>query len=526
MNPLVTAVALVLIAQTTTQSLTAQAILRVPSQHKTIAAALAAAKSGDTILVAPGTYKERLTWPSVDRIRLVAEEGPLKTTIDGEKKGTVIRFVGPSITRKTVVEGFSIINGDQAVPSYRLEGGGVHIKGGSPTIRNNTIRDNLLKANGWALGAGIFVDGSGADPLIAGNLIILNLVTGGIWNYGGGIYIGMSSKADIVANTITRNYCQSPSTGFNFGGGIYAAGAARIVSNIIVDNHCRNASDWGGGVHVAAGLGTVLVLNNTIASNRCWFQGSQSKGVALGGGLYADFNSNITVVGNIVVKNRCTSGGGGLHRNWPSPAGKQLLDYNNVWGNTSGFPWAGDYVGFTKGTNSISKDPKFVSATDYHLTKASPCVDAIPAGHLPTTLAAMDVDGGPRRIDGNLDGLKGNGARLDIGADEFTEVGLTLTGVPQIGKSVKLSISSQNRGLFTFGVDLQTGNLLLEPAGNFLLSARFFPVSNGTTPAGLSFVVPKDNRLAGLTCYHQALVWPSAPAGTGQFTNLLVLTIY
>ena len=44
------------------------AILRVPSQYPTISAALAVAQPGDTILVAPGTYRERLFWPAVDGI--------------------------------------------------------------------------------------------------------------------------------------------------------------------------------------------------------------------------------------------------------------------------------------------------------------------------------------------------------------------------------------------------------------------------------------------------------------------------
>ena len=47
-------------------------VLRVPGQYPTITAALAAAGSGSTILVGPGTYTENLVWPG-DRGRPVLE---------------------------------------------------------------------------------------------------------------------------------------------------------------------------------------------------------------------------------------------------------------------------------------------------------------------------------------------------------------------------------------------------------------------------------------------------------------------
>jgi len=66
-------------------------------------------------------------------------------------------------------------------------------------------------------------------------------------------------------------------------------------------------------------------------------------------------------------------------------------------------------LGFDKA--SKSGDPMFVSATDYHLTAASPCIDA---GNNATDITS-DFAGTVRPQDG-----KGSGKpTLDIGAYEF-----------------------------------------------------------------------------------------------------------
>jgi len=79
------------------------AILRVPAQYPTIGQALAAAGRRDTILVAPGTYQETITWPSKYGIRLIAEQGASVTTIDACGQGRVITF-GPGLDRATLLQ--------------------------------------------------------------------------------------------------------------------------------------------------------------------------------------------------------------------------------------------------------------------------------------------------------------------------------------------------------------------------------------------------------------------------------------
>jgi hypothetical protein len=64
----------------------------VPSQYPTIQQGLNAASSGDTVLVASGTYPENISWPSIDGILLTSVWGKDSTIIDGSSAGRVIDF--------------------------------------------------------------------------------------------------------------------------------------------------------------------------------------------------------------------------------------------------------------------------------------------------------------------------------------------------------------------------------------------------------------------------------------------------
>ena len=264
LSPSFSAAASVLLAAA---SLSAQTRL-VPSQYATIQAALAAANSGDTILVAPGVYNERLTWPSVDPIRLIGQGGAAVTTIDGGAGGTVISFSGFA-SRQTVIAGFTITNGFLAGTSN--QGAGIRINNCSPTIRDNRITGNASDGTSWNYGGAIYVGGgSSANPLIFHNQIDNNELRNGSWNYGAGIHVASGSRAQIHSNHIHDNRNLTIGTaigGRGHGAGIYCVGFCEIVSNFIVGN-TNNSSSWnyGGGIAVASS-GVAQVFNNTIVGN-------------------------------------------------------------------------------------------------------------------------------------------------------------------------------------------------------------------------------------------------------------------
>ena len=494
-------------------------VRRVPSQHATISAALAAASSGETILVAPGVYKESLVWPKTDGIRLMAEEGPAKTTIDANKAGRVIMFGSSSISRATVLEGFTITGG--LMKTSRNYGVGIHINGASPTIRGNKVTGNTGDGTSWNYGGGFYIYGSSANPLVIANEISSNTLQNGSWNYGAGIYISGGARGDILGNYIHGNQnltVSSSSTGRGHGAGIFVDGAALVASNLIVNN-TNNTSGWnyGGAIKIER-RGNALVLNNTLAGNRC-----VGTIYNYGGALHVSGSATFSFIGNIVATNTASGGtfkgGGGLYRD-SSTGGTPTLDYNDVWSNTGG-----DYSNLTKGANSIAVDPQFVSSSDWHLKSSSPCVDAIPAKHL-TSAVEMDFEADPRRLDGDLDGGKTNGARLDIGADEFTDMRLTYSGTPKLGTISWFAFTAPSSSIYILFMDGKRGNLHLEPFGNLLLTLGLVYMHGGTTTGKVPWLIPNAPALAGLTTHHQALILAVPTTGAARLTNLVTLTVH
>lgn len=121
----------------------------VPGTHNTIQAAINASASGDTVLVHPGTYNERINFQGRN-ITVTSEfQQTLSmatinaTVIDGGGAGTTVTF-STGESNQARLNGFTVRNGEQSM------GGGIYISGASPLIMNCFIRDNS-GSNGGAI---------------------------------------------------------------------------------------------------------------------------------------------------------------------------------------------------------------------------------------------------------------------------------------------------------------------------------------------------------------------------------------
>jgi predicted outer membrane repeat protein len=272
--------------------------INVPADQSTIQAGLNTASDGDTVLVAPGTYFETLTWPSVNGIVLTSSGDSSNTIIDAQQLGSVITFDSEFvIDTMTVVSKLTIRNGQAE------SGGGVFCDQASPKLIGLSIEDNESTRYGEDNGGGGIYCFSSSPSLIDVTIIENNSM-----DSGGGIYCHVNSHPSLRGVTITQNnassmgggvYCHdssSPSftdvmitenSGFE-GGGIFCCNESFLtLINVVI---LRNNAEYGGGI--LCQLTSPTLTGSTIAENAA----------ELGGGIYfveaSPSFADLTISGN------------------------------------------------------------------------------------------------------------------------------------------------------------------------------------------------------------------------------------
>ena len=262
----------------------AAATVRVPADAATIAAALAAAQPGDTVLVDAGTYVEHdLTVPSAVVLR-GATGDPRDVVLDGALAGRVLTLEGTS--PGTVVEGLTLRRG-LATGS----GGAVAVLGGAPVIRDCRLEQNVAGGDGGALyvfegaplvercaftgnhsagSTGGAVASRQSHPVLRHCTFTNNFAPG----WGGAVYAsGMAPRLEKCELRSNRSY---------YGGGVAANGADITLDRVVLrDNRAEHS---GGGVLLAFGA-------NLAATESEWSGNAapEGKDVLVGGGCSALF---------------------------------------------------------------------------------------------------------------------------------------------------------------------------------------------------------------------------------------------
>ncbi len=372
-------------------------VINVPTDETTIQAALDIAGQNDTVLVAPGTYYENITFPGLDivlasqYIYSTDSTDITGTIIDGshltagDSLGSVIRIVsGETIDTKviglTIQYGIGEFSGSYA-SAYGRRGGGILVENASATIANNVIRFNSVSGN-YTKGAGISLSNGVAN--IYYNVVRNNSMDGYNYEYGA-IFVDECGGTIVRGNVITGN-------GYS---GVHMFYSALVDSNIIIDN-------GGPGIWTQA---TADINHNFIANNA-------------EDGIYANY-SILNLTKNVIVQNagcglvsrathfditNCTVADNtswGLHKFWHNVTTIRIRN-SIFWGNNSHSEqiyleesadaeiWYSDIadgpVGVIVGGGStltwfdgnFNLDPLFFdpSELDYSLAVTSPCIDA------------------------------------------------------------------------------------------------------------------------------------------------------
>lgn len=242
------------------------ATLRVPQDHKTIQAAIAAANPGDTITVAPGKYQESIRLKPGISLRSDGDDAKgidgLKraelTTIDGGGGGggQAAKMPGVVMAEGSTLDGFTITNvgvydesiwkqhfdshgeelGDEE-GSVQAEGtiAAISIQGVSCIVAHCVIHHN------GDVGIGILgKEKTKTAPLITANLVYRNM--------GGGIGVAETAEPIIRGNTCKEN--------------LRAGIGCRYANPIITDNVCF----WNN----RAGIGCREGSKPVIRGNKCY----------------------------------------------------------------------------------------------------------------------------------------------------------------------------------------------------------------------------------------------------------------
>ncbi len=390
-------------------------VINVPLDHQKIQEAIEGAQSGDTILVAEGTYYENINFKGkaitvASHFIMDGDTSHIsKTIIDGSQptyadSASVVNMIGCEDTT-SVLCGFTITGGKGLKyyndGSYVRAGGGIVVLGGAKIEHNLIFKNELSPGNLNTYGAGIGALAENAIVLIRNNVIKQNSnVTEGNFCQGGGMALSGRQHTFILSkNTILENTTYGINNGKSVGAGIcYSTVDPQNCSlildrNKIIGNEAKGSSSSGGGLFylispfdkVQAGLPNVELTNNIIAHN---------KAVWRGGGLWF-FDENdaylqidvpfIKVVNNTIIDNTASLGGSVYNK------GFKILLANNILRNSMvKYGSASSFSSFHNCASiSLSGDGNFVAnpmldPETYELLESSPCIgagiDKVPMG--------------------------------------------------------------------------------------------------------------------------------------------------
>ena len=277
--------------------------------YPTIAAAIAAAASGDTIQVQAGTYAERVR-VSGKTLTLrggfaagFARRNPAKnpTVIDGQGGGTTLTL---SNAGNSKIDGFTITGGRAPINEFNgATGSGINVvNSGAVTIRNNLIQgnddgQNFNTCSCETIGGGIAVASSRRRSSVT---VTNNIIRNNAAHRGAGMSIGV--RAVIAGNLIENNL-----GGGDHGGGLYLSAPTMTVRQNLIRNNkigVQAGYGWGGGA-IFYGPGSPTPKANFVANR--WVG---NKAPSVGSGLFIDEDASAGITGDLFHDNFCGSGGG------------------------------------------------------------------------------------------------------------------------------------------------------------------------------------------------------------------------
>jgi hypothetical protein len=278
-------------------------ILNVPTDFPTIQGGLNAASPGDTVLVAPGVYHERLTWPMVESIHLIGS-GSSGTVIDADQQGAVVvmysNYDQTVHFTDTSMIGFTIQNG-----AIAGNGAGILLNYASPFLEDLVMVNNHSSSLGS--GGGLYAYQS--SPMI------YNCVFAGNSAYAGGGLFFFAYSCGTLNNVMVVDNKASESSGYAAGIYAYYGSNLQLTDCLISGNNSFGTAALVFDFQDAPTLADCTLSYNDIA-------------VMLNRDSYPTWGQNNFIDNETAIYNNSNSG--------------QVSVYGQYWGNTEG-PYSETY---------------------------------------------------------------------------------------------------------------------------------------------------------------------------------------
>jgi Protein of unknown function (DUF1565) len=399
--------------------------------YKTIGAAVAAAKSGDTIQVQAGTYRERVV-VSGKQLTLLGgftagfksrKPAANRTLIDGQGGGTTVFFTG---ARNSTIDGFTVTGGRAPLDEDRNgRGSGIRFEeSGAITIRNNLVQGNddgqdFNSCNCATLGGGIDVSSSlpKASARISGNIVRANRSI-----RGAGMAVGVPAVID--GNLVDGNR-----GGGDHGGGLYLGGPGTTVRrNLIRDNSTGGQAGYGWG-------GGAIFFGPGDPTPRIRFEGNRwtgNRAPSIGSALFIDEDASATIVGDLFHDNACPgTGGAALYVDGtgvPPTGSTATLENVTITDHACKADDRGSAI-FTEGGSSIAITNSIVTRNrgSSQIFVCTDCAEGLPKPPR-STIAYSLVAGATVNLERGLGMLSGNPGFLRPSANDF-RLGRTSKGI-------------------------------------------------------------------------------------------------
>ncbi len=289
-----------------------------PCTYQSISDAVAAASSGDTIYVTPGSYFELVTinnkdltiQPATSNCTTLAATGFVTINGDDTTRGMTIVDSDVTLRKVRVLNGFSGVgagihatNSNVTLDASILGpfnntngggGGGIFLNGGILTM----INDSNISYNEAGSGGGVFANGGAVVDLWDTSSIDGNEAAGGL---GGGVYLEDASLIMRASSGINDNLASID------GGGIYMTNGSSLttVGSPLINNN--QAGSNGGGLYVNGG--TVGIDDTVISNNRA----DDGGGIAATGGATINVQGDSTLLLNSALGTNSIGGGAYLN---------------------------------------------------------------------------------------------------------------------------------------------------------------------------------------------------------------------